>query len=191
MLTANLDSLVRMATKELDRRLSITKDRETIASLTIDANPLDITDAAGNNIQDFRSILSLKYKGYPLIPTSFENVRGAPQQLGPYYYNSQNLIYFQLHEDALPLADQVTMQYRTKLPVFDDAADTSFLFDEYLDLLTYTTLKHAGAFVREDERIALWDAKSEALLQTVLDDQERNIEWGATPTEPRAKTWNP
>ena len=49
----------------------------------------------------------------------------------------------------------IVINYQRRVPDFK-TTDTSWLADEELDLLTYATLYHSAPFLREDERVALW-----------------------------------
>lgn len=192
VLIARLNTLVKMATSELDRKLDISR-REVQVDLTVDANPLDITDAAGNNIQDFQHLKTLLYQGLPLIAGSRDQVVTPSTRtvLGEFYYLSNKQFYFQIGDTALPLADPVKMLYRAALPTLSADTDTSYVLDDYLDLYTYTTLKHCSPFLREDERVALWAQLADRALQDILSEQQHSVEWGGVPSIPLPKAWNP
>ena len=189
VLIANLPKLISMATSELNRRLNVSQ-REKEVALTVDANPLPLIGGT-NDVTDFRQIRTLMYKGYPLNPGAREHITGNRGTLGPYYYLGNDTIYFQIASSALPLADPVQMHYRTTITNLVNDADTNFVLTDYLDLYTYTALKNIAGWVREDERVSNWAALSEKALETAIEEDLHKIEWGATPTAPKIKAWNP
>lgn len=62
----------------------------------------------------------------------------------------------------------VVCDYRTTVPRFKDA-DSSWLADEYLDLYTYSVLRQTAPFLREDERLQVWQAMHDEALASALD----------------------
>jgi hypothetical protein len=63
----------------------------------------------------------------------------------------------------------VTMVYYSNVPDFK-TTDESWMADNYLDVYAYCALKHASPFLREDDRLAVWDGLYRAALQAALDE---------------------
>lgn len=61
----------------------------------------------------------------------------------------------------------VILTYYSKIPDFA-ATDTSWLAGDYLDLYTYAVLRHTPAYLKEDERIALWKNEYDETLGSVM-----------------------
>ncbi len=61
----------------------------------------------------------------------------------------------------------VILTYYSKIPDFA-ATDSSWLADDYLDLYTYAVLRHTPAYLKEDERVALWKNEYDETLGSVM-----------------------
>jgi hypothetical protein len=61
----------------------------------------------------------------------------------------------------------VILTYYSKIPDFA-TTDTSWLADDYLDLYTYAVLRHTPAYLKEDERVALWKNEYDETLASVI-----------------------
>lgn len=75
----------------------------------------------------------------------------------------------------------IVVHYISKVPDFK-ATDASWLADEQLDLLTYATLWNTAAFLREDERIQVWQSLYQSCLDVAISDSELYQVRGVTST---------
>lgn len=66
----------------------------------------------------------------------------------------------------------LSVLYQRRIPNFQ-ALDASWMTDTYLSLYVYAVLKHAAAFLREDDRIAGWAN----MYQNILDKTNSDIEF--------------
>ena len=179
-LIAALDNLIIMGTSELGRKLDITRREdffwyiETVAGLNTPINlPADfkqIRTVQGecgvfvSATAQQASRASIKYTGplKPLYHVSFagDNTGWTLQMVG-----------------SIAVGDRLGIGYRNKLPDFA-VTDTSWVADDYLDLYTYTILKHCAPFLREDERIPVWQQYAIDALASVLEEDRHNIQYG-------------
>lgn len=68
---------------------------------------------------------------------------------------------------------EITLTYYADLPDFE-TTDTSWLADEYLDLYTYAVLRHTASYLRDDDRVALWQNEyAETLMSVMADEAQR------------------
>ena len=66
----------------------------------------------------------------------------------------------------------LTLIYKAVIPAYTVDADTSWLLDRYLNVYTYTIMKHAAIFLREDDRVSLYAGmQDEALKSAELNDK--------------------
>ena len=66
----------------------------------------------------------------------------------------------------------VSLIYYRKIPSFR-VTDACWVADLHLDLMTYAVLKHAGRFVRDDDRVPGWKEDYQAALDSVIDEDTK------------------
>lgn len=81
-----------------------------------------------------------------------------------------------------PSPRTVTLTYYAKIPDFA-VTNTSWLADEYLDLYTYAVLRHTPAYLKDDERVALWKNEYDETLASVK-DAEAGRRYAGSPLRP-------
>lgn len=155
-LLERLDSLVDMANAALARDLRYEK-RHKYA--TLQATGVEVSMPA-----DYYSLLSLANEDQKL--GAFEEadssyivaLRGKTANNAVYPVYSIVDTTLQLVGPMSPTAPlNLVLHYRAGIPDFK-TDDTSWVADTMLDLYTYAVLKHTGMFLREDERVASWNA---------------------------------
>ena len=176
----DLDNLIKLGTAELDRKLDINR-REvsfTFDSVQNDTNkqdkPADLKHIVALNSTKYHyEVVSEGQIQHELnVNTTnrerpFVAVVGAELAFGHTFpVGNQPLIY--------------QLVYRTRLPDYM-VAGTSWVEDEYLDLYTYTILKHTAPWLREDERVPLWFQYAGDALTSVLEEDKFNVEYGSSP----------
>jgi hypothetical protein len=78
----------------------------------------------------------------------------------------------------------LVLVYRANVPDFK-ALDASWLATDFLDLYTYTVLSHCAPFLREDERIAVWEAKKGEAIVSAITEDKHQITHGGSPMQMR------
>lgn len=177
-LIARLDSLITMADAELSRKLQVEK-RHTQASLLVDA--LDFPAPA-----DYHAVRTLTDSLIGELsytsPAQLLHMRAAiPTIMAPHYSIVDKTFMFSGPFVATPRT--VIIDYRRTIPDYQ-TTDTSWLADEFLDLYTYTVLKHSAPFLREDSRIATWAGLAVDALESAIDDSEMNKTRGVNASKP-------
>ena len=176
VLLTRLDELTVMAETELSRKLDI-ENREKQLTLTGPGTNDNIIPLPA----DFKQMIALntdrfEYKRITegqIDKSSQINVSNEEQ---PFYSTiGKNLHVSQTYKDTDTY--EFRMVYRTTMGSYK-VDDVSILEDQYLDLFTYTTLKHTAPFLREDERVALWTGLANDALTSVLYEDKHNINFG-------------
>lgn len=176
----DLDNLIILGTSELDRKLDINRREANLAwqSVQNDTNKQDVPN-------DLKHIIALNSDYYSYEVVSEGQIQhelnvNSTNRERPYVSVVGSQLAF---GHTFPAANQpinYQLVYRTKLPDYK-ATDASWVEDEYLDLYTYTILKHTAPWLREDERVPLWQQYSTDALSSVLEDDKFNIEYGSSP----------
>ncbi len=78
---------------------------------------------------------------------------------------------------------RVVCDYRTTVPNFKQE-NASWLADEYLDLYTYSVLRQSATFIREDERLPVWNDLFTDALASALDISEFEQSKGVYASKP-------
>ena len=69
---------------------------------------------------------------------------------------------------------ELVLTYYAKLPHFKDLGGSSWLADEYLDLYTYAVLRHTASYLKDDERVILWQNEYAEALTAVMEAEVRS-----------------
>ena len=176
-LIANLDNLIIMANAELGRKLTIS-EREAVLTLSIGDETSLLPD-------DFSHMITLSYTLGTLVLCTAAKLAedrlllAPPGDNGHYRIRGKYLELAGTFDPTNPTA--FTIFYRSKIPDFKET-DISFLVDNHLDLYTYAVFQHAAPFLREDERVALWEKKYSDALNSVLEDDKWNKTYGGSPS---------
>jgi hypothetical protein len=166
VLMANLDSLIKMAETELNRIFKV-EDRAVLVDLQATSASLDVPS-------DFREMRSLSMQGVGpmtnLSPLEFsrQDAMNGGRQVLPIFAITNNTIRLS-GGFSVETPTALSMVYYSNIPDFKTTG-ASWVADTYLDLYTYTALKHAAPFLREDDRLAVWDAMAKAALTAALDE---------------------
>jgi hypothetical protein len=175
VLIANLDSLIAMANAELNRIFKV-EDRAVTVPLIATSTILPLP-------ADFREMRNLSKDGVGpmtnLSPLQFAREDAANG-------SRQTLMVFTLANGGIKLSGgysveapgDFTLTYYANIPDFK-TTDESWMADLYLDVYAYCALKHAAPFLREDDRLMVWDGLYKAALQSALDENAQRKYAGA------------
>lgn len=187
VLVNNLDKLIKMAEAELNRTLAIQR-RQVTLTIEPEAEDYDLPDdfqhiVSLSNLQPTRQARSANMKLSTLHHIYDMRARTDSSYIEPYYCTVRrsdgNTLYL-VGPFSAENPGKFELEYRASVPDFA-TDDTSWLYDDYLDLYTYTALSHSSLFLREDERLETWRGmKNEALL-AALDEDKRYGQFGGSP----------
>lgn len=179
VLSTSLPTLISLAYAELNRKLVITR-RETVLVVAevggVAALPADfqnLINVADATYGDYTRLTAHQY--------AKELASNGSNQTLPYYRVVGTEFHFIGASDVVT-PREVTVTYRATLPLLpaDGLGVASWLAEDYLDVLTYAALKHTAPWLREDERIQVWDKYySDALGSTLEEDVHSVINEGS------------
>lgn len=160
----NLDTLVKTAETELDRKLKV-EDRNVLYQFNAVGNGIDLP-------ADCKSLVAVGSPGRGemtyISQQHFFNANVKHQNATAGFYTvSNNALWLTgpINEDSrFPLI----WAYYKKIPDFK-ADNASWVVDDYFDVYLYCVLKHSAPFLREDERVALWSGLYQDALDSALE----------------------
>lgn len=163
---ADLDNMVNMAHARLNRdlriqRMVVVADADLIAdSITLPANYLEMRTITSDSPPAPMQYVS---------PYERERIKLAnASTFQPIYTIANDALYFVGPMAATDdPARSIIMTYYSKIPDFA-TTNASWLADDYLDLYTYAVLRHTPAYLKEDERVALWKNEYDETLASVM-----------------------
>jgi len=176
-----------MADNELNRKLNIQRRQvsATIAPETEDFSlPSDFYQMVSlTNLQPERQRRNGEMQSSTFTLIQGMREAGDSQYIEPYYYAeraaSANTLYL---VGPFSAADpgSFAIQYRTTVPDFE-GTDSSWLEADYLDLYVYAVFKHCAIFLREDERVATYNGYLTDAIESALDEDRREVQFGGSP----------
>jgi hypothetical protein len=187
----NLDVLIQKADDELDKMTRDWQRRQRSARIQPTTVDFDLTAA----VSDFQAVRSLTQNvtGFSksltqALPQEIYHLRATcGDTMQPYYAVERDATTFYLRlvgPLSVSNAGDLQLAYRAALPDYA-SADASWLEDEYLDLYSYTVMKHCALFLREDERLQTYTAMQIAALETAEIDDKHNLQFGGSPLRVR------
>lgn len=187
VLINNLDTLIKMAEAELNRTLAIQRRQvaTTIAPETEDYSlPSDFQHIVSlSNLQPTRQAKSANMKLSTLHHIYDLRARTDSSYIEPYYCTvkreGSNTLYL-VGPFSASNPGSFELEYRAAIPDFQ-TTDSSWVYDDYLDLYTYTALSHSSLFLREDERLGTWRGMKDEALVSALDEDKRYGQFGGSP----------
>ncbi|WP_164658258.1 hypothetical protein [Tropicibacter sp. Alg240-R139] len=178
-LIASLDNLITMGTASLEQLLKI-EDRVKLAAFPITANEMPLP-------ADFRSIRSVTstetstvgefYYTTPAKLITTRSLVGATNVVNAYSLLGPSILFAGPFSVGTPF--NTILAYYGTLPDYR-GTNTSFLAEKYLDLYTYAVLKQTAPFLREDERVTLWQNMFKEALETALFEDKHERQLGTT-----------
>lgn len=169
---AALDTIIFTAESELDRLFKV-EDRATVVAL----------EATGESVAlptDYRTLRSLSptlgngsYKY--LSPADFAEKKGG-NTADPYQFTVVNKTLYLVAGGTVDEPLSLDCWYYRKVPHFAElgSSEESWLAEDYFDVYLYAVLKHTAPFLREDERIPMWQQMyGDAVASAEADSLER------------------
>lgn len=102
-----------------------------------------------------------------------------------YPSSSGKPVYFAREGDALlfaPTPDAtytLSGRYYKKLPALSDSNTTNWLITDAPELIRFAALAEAAPYTQEDERVALWEGKYQAMKQRIQSTERRESRSGS------------
>lgn len=177
VLAANLDNLIKMATSELDRKLS-TEDRHDALVLSASSNEVELLCDYSKMVSV--NVLSTGQELTYVKPAAMRRMQALDGDHPHYSLIRSTLLLAGTYEET-PV--DLVVDYIERLPDFA-TEDASWLTDDYLDAYTYTVLKHAAPFLKNDERIAIWSGLAMDALTSIEEDSAFNKTRGVSASMP-------
>jgi hypothetical protein len=172
---SDLDLLIKMGETRLNRDLRIQRQ---IESATIPVDNLNVS--LPNDYAEARTV-ALSGPETPLTlvsPRELQDRRSvAPARFQRVYaIIGRQIGLVGVETDS---SRDLLLSYYARVPDFQDT-DESWLADEYLDLYTYAVLRHTASYLRDDERVGLWQNEYIETLQSVM-AEEQNRRFAGSP----------
>lgn len=177
VLIDNLDNLIKQGEATLNRELDEEYRHTSIDQLITDQfTPLPadyysirhITDIDTSQLGEFLYVSPATLKGWRVSTNN---------QWLPYYSIENTNVLFCGPVDTPTTDKNVSIDYFRKIRDFK-IDGTSWLTDDNLDLLVYACLYHTAPFLREDERIAVWQGMYKDIITNMNEESAFTKERG-------------
>jgi hypothetical protein len=187
VLIDNLDNLILLANADLERELRLS--HRNVSEVVSVSSTTFLTSALTSPLRTIKSIVlndPTRIIGRnPMSAATVATVRS--KQIIPLSGGIYDT-YAMLNKDTILFAGNISadlpadmaITYRKGIPDFADA-DTSWVADEYFDVYLYGVLMHTAPFLREDERVGLWQSLYKAALTSANDESLWEVEYGGSP----------
>lgn len=167
----NIDTLVTLAESELNRIFKV-EDRAMVVQLPMIDNvvpmPPDVRTIRNVHVSNFGDF------SYATPSDFYQQLDAAaqiPLPLNVYTTVGKQILLSIMADPNVPLT--LTLTYYANIPKFKDMG-ASWLADEYLDVYLYCVLKHTAPFLREDERIPVWQTMYSDALGSAMAENDEN-----------------
>lgn len=163
---ADLDNLIAMGEARLNRDLRL-RIMETTTTVSATERLVDLPD----DYLELRRVSGPRGALHFVTPQeAASEATGAafPQLVGTYTIEGRKLALHGPQSVTEPIG--LVLVYYARVPDFK-TDDTSWLADLYLDLYTYAVLRHTASYLRDDERVALWQNEYATTLESVMQDE--------------------
>lgn len=192
-LTTDIPNFVSLATSRIQRDIARSRHPAGITKLSLSLTaeysdlPADflsvyqLSETAANNLLIYLSpdqLTSVNASGWDALtsPTPY---------LPPYYTPIGNFTYYTIIGNQLRVLPAPTVAnpaaldlwYYAKLTALSTTSTTNWVLTKYPDLYLYGSLVHTAPYLKNDERIALWDG----LYKSILTDIEMEAERATRP----------
>jgi len=134
---------------------------------------------------DFLEMKALQINGDPV--RSLEYL--TPQQMDvsdSSYRTNAKPLFFSVIKDyfqVLPVPDATytgELIFYSRIPALSDSQTTNWLLDDHPDIYLYGTLRQASPYLREDERMAVWESLYAARYAEAQAESERTETYGSS-----------
>jgi hypothetical protein len=167
-----LPRLITLAERRIARELKIQ------GFITAVETPLQVGLSVYEKPDRWRDTVSMTLDGVPIFARSYEYCRsywpnpaetGTPQFYADYNYQNWLLV------PTPDSAQTLEVLYYEQPPLLGDDCQTNWLTEYAPDLLTYATLLEATPFLKNDERITIWQGMYDRAAQAVNGEDIKRI----------------
>jgi len=185
-LAGSIPTFIALAEADMGRKI---RHRKMIARST---NVLDETaDDSGGGYHlslpdDFAQAKNVQLNVEPAVTLQYVTLEMADLLRGGNYQVPSQPIYYTIVGDQLefvPMPDtpyQVELTYYEKLETLSDAVPTTWLLEQHPDVYLYGALLHSAPFLKNDERVPVWDGLYQRAVEAVNFESDRSEVSGAT-----------
>lgn len=191
-LTSVIPDFTVMATTRISRDMARIKHplaiNRAIASVQNDYAPMPLDYLSMYQLMDQDTQIALIY----ITPDQSMTIQAqgwSPQTtivpvLAPYYSPTQNTIYYTVMGNTIrmipaPTASstptQLEMWYYANLSALSTGNPTNWALTKYPDLYLYGSLVHTAPYLKNDERIAVWEGIYQSILKDIEVEADRAI----------------
>lgn len=163
-ISSDVPNFISLAEAKFNRRLRTRHQEEVLAATTISDNEIALPD----DIAAVKSLWVPNYEGTPLKAQSLEAVVALTGQGVPTVYAWQS--------DSWRFNGSGDVQgvYYVKVPVLSDSSTSNWLLSEAPDLYLWGALAELAFFIKDDNRGALWTARTDALISELNGADKRD-----------------
>ena len=168
-----LDTLIKTANVEVDRVIDV-PDRESRITIDANTNPFTLPDDV-KRVRALSGTGSLNRENGEMTyvtPGEFANKEAGrgPFPRNAYFTTVNNEVHVTYNIDPnVPVS--FNLWYIKKIPDFK-TTDESWVAEDFFDVYLYCVLKHSAPFLREDERLAVWDNLYQTAVGTMVSEGE-------------------
>lgn len=190
-LTSVIPDFTVLATTRISRDMARIKHpgsiTRAIASVVNDYAPLPTDFLSMYQLMDQDTQVALTYIS-PDQSMTVQTQGWSPQTspvpvLAPYYSPTQNIIYYTIMGKTLRMipppasATPATLEmwYYSNLPAISTGNPTNWVLTQYPDLYLYGSLVHTAPYLKNDERIQVWEGIYQSILNDVEVEADRSI----------------
>lgn len=186
-LTAVIPTLIQFAESDFNRTLrvlpGIVWDTTLGFSSALAPLPADFLEMKGSPY--IPGTVSLKYR----TPEAMNElaVTNAPWWGYPNFYTilGRQMKIYPIAAPGSPLAPAVfttlTFSYYQRITALSQPTDVNWVLATYPDLYLYSSLVHSAPYLKDDDRVQVWNAFRTQLLADIHEEDERASYRGATP----------
>lgn len=174
-----LPELINMAERNIAIDLSVTGIRNTVTSTMVAGTSVyqkptgwrrtvSINFGAGVELSERTSLFPRSYE-YCRSYWPDESVTGTPKFYADYSDE------YMLITPTPAAAHPFEMVYYARPPLLDSTNETNWITEAWPNLLIYATLKETSPFMKDDERVAVWEAKYQQLLAAISGEDLKKV----------------
>lgn len=125
--------------------------------------------------------------GTPVTPLQFVTQQEMAQIRNQEIIASGKPIYFSIVGDQFEMCPTPDAEYTLEMAYYAVIAnlsadgDTNWLLTNYPDIYLYTALSHSAPYLRDDERIVVWNSLAQKAVNELLESDQNASYSGGTP----------
>lgn len=169
-LDAKIPDFIALAESMLNRKLKLySAEKEFVTQTTIGSEWVDLPTDFGNPIALYQEKYIPRQKLFYKIPQELEylQIQSIPTQ---WSINNNKIQLDRYADQVYPLR----LRYRSKLAL-SDSNPTNDLLTNYPDAYLYASLIQSAPYLRDDQRMMLWEQKTAQIISEINEYEARNM----------------